>query len=77
METYLDQPIKDVITGNPQVGALLAEYDVGCVTCQVGTCLLKDVVAIHGLSSMRVATRTTAPEFPLCLCVSVVKVLSD
>jgi hemerythrin-like domain-containing protein len=51
METYLNSAIKDVITGFPEVGTILAEYDVGCVTCQVGTCLLKDVVSIHGLSA--------------------------
>ncbi len=50
METYLNAAIKDVITEFPEVGTILAEYDVGCVTCQVGTCLLKDVVGIHGLS---------------------------
>ena len=50
MESYLNAAIKDVITEFPEVGTLLAEYDVGCVTCQVGTCLLKDVVGIHGLS---------------------------
>ena len=50
METYLNGAIKDVITEFPEVGTILAEYEVGCVTCQVGTCLLKDVVSIHGLS---------------------------
>ena len=25
-------------------------YDIGCTTCKVGICLLKDVVSIHGLS---------------------------
>lgn len=29
---------------------MLARYDIGCVTCKVGICLLKDVVSIHGLS---------------------------
>ena len=50
METHLNAAIKDVISEFPEVGTILAEYYVGCVTCQVGTCLLKDVVAIHGLS---------------------------
>jgi len=50
METYLNAAIKDVITEFPEVGTILVEYDVGCVTCQVGTCLLKDVVGIHGLA---------------------------
>ncbi len=49
MDAYKDMAIKDVITEFPEVGTILAEYDVGCVTCQVGTCLLKDVVAIHDL----------------------------
>jgi hemerythrin-like domain-containing protein len=49
MDTYLNKAIIDVITEFPEVGTILAEYDIGCVTCQVGTCLLKDVVAIHGL----------------------------
>jgi hemerythrin-like domain-containing protein len=50
MQTYLNAAIKDVITEFPEVGTILMEYEVGCVTCQVGTCLLKDVVGIHGLS---------------------------
>lgn len=45
----MNRAIKDVITEFPEVGDILAEYDVGCVTCQVGTCLLKDIVAIHNL----------------------------
>jgi hemerythrin-like domain-containing protein len=50
MEAFLNAPIKDVISELPQIGSILEEYDVGCVTCQVGTCLLKDIVAIHDLS---------------------------
>jgi hemerythrin-like domain-containing protein len=50
MGTYLSAAIKEVITEFPHVGTILAEYDVGCVTCQVGTCLLGDVVSIHGLA---------------------------
>ena len=42
--------IQDVITAYPGIGEILARYDIGCVTCKVGICLLKDVVAIHGLS---------------------------
>ena len=51
METYLNAAIKDVITEFPEIGRILEVYDVGCVTCQVGTCLLKDVVGIHNLST--------------------------
>ncbi len=42
--------IQDVITAHPGIGEILNRFDIGCVTCKVGICLLKDVVAIHGLS---------------------------
>lgn len=45
-----DMAIQDVITAYPGIGEILARYDIGCVTCKVGICLLKDVVAIHGLA---------------------------
>ena len=44
------QAIQDVITKYPGVGEILNKFDIGCVTCKVGICLLKDVVSIHGLS---------------------------
>ena len=46
-----EQAIQDVISRYPAIGEILARYDIGCVTCRVGICLLKDVVSIHGLSS--------------------------
>jgi hypothetical protein len=42
--------IQDVMTNNPEIGEILNRYEIGCVTCKVGICLLKDVVSIHGLS---------------------------
>jgi len=45
-----NKPIQDVISTYPEIGEILARYDIGCVTCKVGICLLKDVVSIHGLS---------------------------
>jgi hemerythrin-like domain-containing protein len=47
---YLDSGIKEVIQKYPAVAELLKRYDIGCVTCGLGTCLLKDVVQIHDLS---------------------------
>lgn len=44
-----EQAVKDVMVQHPDVGAILQKYDIGCVTCGVGICLLKDVVSIHGL----------------------------
>lgn len=45
-----DRAIQDVISQYPEIGDILARYDIGCVTCKVGICLLKDVVSIHGLT---------------------------
>ena len=45
-----DKAIQDVMTEYPGIGEILNRYDIGCVTCKVGICLLKDVVSIHGLS---------------------------
>jgi hypothetical protein len=42
--------IQDVMAAYPGIGKILDRYDIGCVTCKVGICLLKDVVSIHGLS---------------------------
>jgi hypothetical protein len=44
------QAIQDVIAAYPGIGEILNRFDIGCVSCKVGICLLKDVVAIHGLS---------------------------
>lgn len=44
-----EMAIQDVIKTYPEIGEILNRYDIGCVTCKVGICLLKDVVSIHGL----------------------------
>lgn len=50
MERHMNKAIKDVIVEYPRVGEILEDYGVGCVTCSVGTCLLKDIISIHNLS---------------------------
>lgn len=45
-----DTAIQNVIATYPEIGDILNRYEIGCVTCKVGICLLKDVVSIHGLS---------------------------
>jgi hemerythrin-like domain-containing protein len=49
MEKYLNRAIKSVITEFPKVGTILNDYEIGCVTCSVGTCLLKDIIEIHNV----------------------------
>lgn len=52
MELHQDigsQAIQDVLKVHPQIGSILDKFDIGCVSCRVGICLLKDVVMIHAL----------------------------
>jgi hemerythrin-like domain-containing protein len=51
METFLNKGIKDICNEYPIIADLLLEFDIGCTTCMVGTCLLKDIVKIHDLPS--------------------------
>jgi len=44
-----NRPIKEVIEEHPKIGAILQEYEIGCLECSIGTCFLKDVVAVHVL----------------------------
>lgn len=53
MEKYLNKYIKEIITELPEIGDVLNEYDIGCVPCGVGACLLKDVVEFHYLPEDR------------------------
>lgn len=44
-----EQAIQDVVKSHPRIGDILNEFEIGCVDCSVGICLLKDVVSIHAL----------------------------
>jgi len=44
-----EEAINKVIEDHPTIGVILQKYDIGCVTCGVGICLVKDVVSIHAL----------------------------
>jgi hypothetical protein len=43
------QAINLTIEQHPTIGEVLNKYDIGCVTCGVGICLVNDVVSIHAL----------------------------
>ena len=51
MEKYLNKGIKEIINQYPEIEKILDEYNIGCAPCNVGTCLLKDIVEIHNLSA--------------------------
>jgi hypothetical protein len=46
-----EKPINKAIEQHPAIGEIFARYEIGCVTCGVGICLVKDVVAIHALGA--------------------------
>lgn len=50
METVLNTGIKSIIQQYPEVEKVLNDYGIGCGPCSVGSCLLKDIVAIHNLA---------------------------
>ena len=54
--------IQDVMVQYPEIGEILNRYEIGCVTCKVGICLLKDVVAIHGLSAEQEARKARSSQ---------------
>jgi hypothetical protein len=44
-----NREIKEVIEEHPKIGEILNKYEIGCLECSIGTCFLKDVVAVHVL----------------------------
>lgn len=49
MEEYFNKNIKDVIRDFPEIADILNEHNIGCTSCNAGTCLMKDIVEIHNL----------------------------
>jgi len=50
MDHYRQMGIKSLLESWPEVGRILERYDIGCVSCTVGTCRLEDVVQFHPLA---------------------------
>lgn len=44
-----ERQIKEVIEEHPEIGVILDRYGIGCTKCGIGTCLVRDVVAVHVL----------------------------
>ena len=53
MHTYLEQPIKDLMQQHPALGTILGEAGIGCTTCSLGTCRVKDILEIHNLDALQ------------------------
>lgn len=51
----------------PPIAQILERYSIGCVPCNAGPCLLKDIVDIHNLSTdeqVRLFTEISKVIFP-------------
>lgn len=53
MKSFLNTYVKEVIEKHPEVGKILGDFNIGCVTCAEGTCLLKDIVKYHHMPEAR------------------------
>ncbi len=49
MQEQLNRGIKDIILEYPKVESILNNYNIGCAPCNLGSCLLNDIVEIHNL----------------------------
>ena len=45
------EDIQSVLKKHPGIGEILDKYEIGCIKCSVGTCLLQDVVSVHFLGN--------------------------
>jgi hemerythrin-like domain-containing protein len=67
MDEIMGARIKEIIAKYPEVGTVLNDFGVACVTCAVGTCLLKDILEIHHLSpedEQKMMTRIAGIVYP-------------
>lgn len=67
MQKYINMNIKEIIDRFSGVGDILREYDIACVSCNVGTCLFRDIIEIHNLSpdeELEVLTRIAGVIYP-------------
>gem|GEM_PF-630122 len=48
-ESLQDLNVKEAIAAHPAIGEILERYGIGCGKCSIGTCLLREVVAVHFL----------------------------
>ena len=51
MQEHLDRNVKEVVRDYPAVAGVLESHGIGCVTCGLGTCQLKDIIEIHALDA--------------------------
>lgn len=50
MNDILNTSIKELLQRYPQIDQALQKFGIGCVTCALGTCKLKEIIEIHPLT---------------------------
>ena len=53
MREQLDRNIKELMDQHPALGGVLEAAGIGCTTCSLGTCRVKDILEIHDLDTAR------------------------
>jgi len=56
MEQQLERNIKELMEQHPALGAALGAAGIGCTSCALGTCRVKDILEIHGLDEEATGT---------------------
>lgn len=51
MHQHLEQNIQSLLTQFPALGAVLSDSGIGCTTCSLGSCRVKDILEIHNLDA--------------------------
>lgn len=51
MHAQLDTFIKELMNRHPALGTALQEAGIGCTSCSLGTCRIKDILEIHDLDT--------------------------
>jgi len=51
MHQYLEQNIQSLLAQYPPLGPVLSEAGIGCTTCSLGSCRVKDILEIHNLGA--------------------------
>lgn len=53
MREQLERNIKELMDQHPALGGVLEAAGIGCTTCSLGTCRVKDILEIHNLDTAR------------------------
>jgi hemerythrin-like domain-containing protein len=53
LEPLLLRNVRDVMAEYPVSATVLSSHGIGCASCSVGTCMVRDIIDVHGLSEQQ------------------------